>query len=66
MILFEFTSKAFESQALVSKAVISDAAMESCDQIAIEVAPYLWRNLKARGDCDHNFFKSLGCSWAIV
>lgn len=66
VIQFELTGQTFEGQAVISQAVISDAAMKGRNQIAIQVSLYLWRFPKARRDCDHYFLKSLGGLGAVV
>jgi hypothetical protein len=40
--------------------------MKRRNQIAIQIAPNLWRGPKPGRDRDHNIFKSLGCARTVV
>ena len=66
MIGLKLTRETFESETMVSNTTGSNTAMKRRNQIAIQIAPDLWRDAKPGRDRDHNFFKSLGCARPVV
>jgi len=66
MILLKFTREAFETDSVLSDKPGPDATVKRRYQIAIQVAPDLWRSAKTGRDSDHDFFKGLGRARVIV
>ena len=66
MILLKFTRETFKADPVLSDKPGADATVKRRNQVAIEVAPNLWRSAETGRDSDHDFFKGLGRAGAIV
>jgi hypothetical protein len=62
----KLTRETFERETMVSNTTGSNVVMKRRNQIAIYVAPDLWRDAKPGRDRDHNFLESLGCARPVM
>ena len=66
MILLKFPREALKTNPVLSDKAGPDATVKRRYQVAIEVAPNLWRSAETGRDSDYDFFKGLGCAGAVV
>jgi hypothetical protein len=66
MILLKFTSETFKTDPVLSDKPGPYATVKRRNQIAIQVAPDLWRSAETRRDSDYDFLKGLGRAGAVV